>query len=712
MRKLIPALIAMIFALPQSPAFAADEARLSPAGQLPAGAVLRLGTARFKFRGGGPATFVFSPDGKRIAIPGSSGVTLYAAATGEAIRTIGSSFRTFGSATFSSDGKLIASGGNKIGVWETDTGKLVLELEGDNYGIMPVAFSPDGKTLATGSEDKTIHLVDIATGKLRAQLKGHKDIVNSLAFSPDGAYLASGEHSFGIGSCGIRLWEMATGKELWSLEGHQQRINAVAFSPDGKLLVSVSEDKVMHLWDLRTGKSIFEQAYGERLHSAAFSPDGALVAVGDYDQTIRLMDVASHAEVRTIRPSLRYVDTLAFSPDGKMLASASANGAGTNIEFWDPQSGAALNRIDGHGGPVTYLAFSSDGKRLATYSQEDPTFLFWELPSGKKIGQINDAAGEIGIFPMAKGFDLSPDQKLFVSCGGYSLPVRIMDTSTGQDRLKRQIDRLGPTAVALSPDAEVLAAGSDRIQLVNAVTGEPIREIEGYKFGATVYDLAFSPDGRRLAAAGNDFFLLWDMVQQKELRKIDGGKGVGFGSVMFLSNGDVLAVTKYYNDYRLWNLTTGKKLKDVPNKEYFFASDAVSPDGRYLAFGGEEDTVLLWDTARGRFLKLFGNAVTGHSPRLPVRPPNPAECRVIEMPTPKPVRPIAFSPDGKQLVSCHSDGTIRLWDVTAQRLVASFLGPIADTVAFSPDGKMLATGCNDSTILLWNLAVALQGEQK
>jgi parallel beta-helix repeat protein len=230
-------------------------------------------------------------------------------------------------------------------------------LSGHTGSVHSVAFSPDGKILASGSWDWTIKLWDVATGKEIRTLSGHTGSVHSVAFSPDGKILASGSDE-------IKLWDVTTGTLLRTLQGHTAFVESVAFSPDGKILASGSWDNTIKLWDVATGTLLRTlQGHTYYVYSVAFSPDGKILASGSDDHTIKLWDVATGRELRTLRGHTGGVDSVAFSPDGKILASGSRD---RTIKLWDVATGTEIRTLTGHTSYVYSVAFSPDGKVLAS----------------------------------------------------------------------------------------------------------------------------------------------------------------------------------------------------------------------------------------------------------------------------------------------------------------------------------------------------------
>jgi len=290
------------------------------------------------------------------------------------------------SVAFSPDGKLLASGGSysdtTIKLWDISTRQVVRTITGQDGTIRSVAFSPDGKLLASGSEDMTVKLWDVATGQKLHTLEGHTDWVTSVAFSPDGKLLASAswDHS-------VKLWDAATGKVVRTLSGHAntdgESIEAsggysAAFSPDGQLLASGSSSGTVKLWNVATGEQIrLLSGHSSRVYSVAFSPDGKLLASGSEDMTVKLWDVATGQKLHTLEGHTDWVRSVAFSPDGTLLASGSDD---KTAKLWNATTGKLVLTLEGHTGYVTSIALSPNGTTLASGST-DKTIKLWALPS-------------------------------------------------------------------------------------------------------------------------------------------------------------------------------------------------------------------------------------------------------------------------------------------------------------------------------------------
>jgi serine/threonine protein kinase len=287
------------------------------------------------------------------------------------------------SVAFSPDGKVLASGSwdGTTKLWEVKTGREINTLNGhsrrglfDSFhfdSVNSVAFSPDGKVLASGSgyRDKTIKLWEVKTGREINSLTGHSTTVNSVAFSPDGQVLASGS-----GDNTIKLWEVKTGREINTLSGHSYSVHSVAFSPDGKVLASGSNNNIK-LWEVKTGREINDlSGHSHAVVSVAFSPDGKVLASGS-NNNIKLWEVKTGREIKTLTGYSHYVESVAFSPDGQVLASGSDD---KTIKLWEVKTGREIKTLNGHSDFVESVAFSPDGQVLASGSR-DNTIKLWRV---------------------------------------------------------------------------------------------------------------------------------------------------------------------------------------------------------------------------------------------------------------------------------------------------------------------------------------------
>ena len=562
---------------------------------------------------------------------------------------------------FSHDGKLLASadGDGTVRLWNPATNRQIgqaLHASGPTtarYGVRAVAFSPDGKLLASAGADGTVRLWNPATGRRLGRIL-HASArwgVFGVAFSPNGKLLASAD-----GDGTVRLWNPATGQpvgepipsSIGSFGGH----GAVAFSPDGKLLAISSGDGTLQLWNPVTDRPVGPPhqtgaVYG--VFGVAFSADGKLLATAEAGGTVRLWNPATGQPIGTpLQPGNFYNSVLgvAFSPDGKLLAGADSDGT---VRLWNPVTGrptsAPLPTGSGPTGGVEWIAFSPNGRLLA--STEDNIVQLWDPATGR-LGNTLHASARYGVFGVA----FSPDGKLLASAGGDDT-LRLWNPATGRPiaTIHATSNKYGLGPIAFSPNGELLAsAAGGTVRLWNPATRRPVGAPlhAGAQYGGVAM-VAFSPDGKLLAAADADGTVqLWNPATGRRVDVLQTGTSPygGVYAVAFSPDGKLLAAGCGDGTVRLWNPATGRLvaiLHATANNVYGVHALAFSPDGKLLATGEGDATVRAW------------NPATRHPVGAPIQTgSSPADALSV----------VAFSPDGRQLVGGSYDGALRQWQTS------------------------------------------------
>ena len=579
------------------------------------------------------------------------------------------------SVTFSPDGKTLASGSSdtSIRLWDVRTGKVLRTLAGHTGSVYSVDFSPDGKKIVSGSQDASIQVWDVNSGKALRTLTGYAAPVYSVAFSPDGKTVAGGSRDKTN-----RLWDVDNGRVLRTLTGQTDLIYSVAFSPDGKTLASASQDKTIRLWDIKT-RQVLASLTGHTSYvtSVAFSPDGKTLVSASGDKTIRLWDATTGTEVRTFTGHIDGVNSVVFSPDGKTIASASRD---KTIRLWNAATGKPVRTFMGHVDSIGSVAFSPDGKTLASGSV-DKTIRLWDVVSGRELRVLTGYTNDV--YPLA----LFPDGKTLASASGDDR-IQLLDATSGKvlQSLTGRTNQAG--LVAVSPDGKTLASESVNVgmRLRDASTGTEISSLSSNKdFDIHIGSLetvAFSPDGKTLATGSiqDTTIRLWDVITGKDCGSFTGHTW-WVRSISFSPNGKLLGSGSDDCTVRMWDVTTGKQLRSFAGHKAPVYSVAFSSDSKTLASGGQEDdTIRIWDVETGKELK----PLIGHRGW---------------------VETLAFSPHGKTIASGGTDSTIRLWDAAFGKELKVLRGhnDRVIKVTFSPDGNTLLSGSRDTTMRLWDV---------
>jgi RNA polymerase sigma factor (sigma-70 family) len=627
---------------------------------LPPGALARMGTVRFR-HGATVARVAFSADGQLASAAHDNSIRSWDAATGRERRRMHPAQGEYADATqvntiaFSPDGRYLASGTSTrtwtVRLWDAKTGKEVGRFQDLRFDVTSVLFSPDGRQLIAGGRDKKVCVWDLAGTRPALLFDGHVDEIQALALSPDGATLAC------CGN-GISLVELATGKLLWQtgrhrrqLEGQDEKVTCATFSPDGKHLVSGDYKGALRVWDTATGQRLrnlgSEQVV---LFAVAFTPDGRFLASAGLTEAIHLWDTATWKKVRSLRGHRGGTHAVAFARDGKTLASG---GRDQVVRLWSVESGKELPVPRGHQNAISSLAYSADGQTLATASV-DQSLRLWEAATGKETRRVGSAEPPQWIMGGFRFVRFTPDRRHLIAAA---------DTIRGWDlRTNGELARLAPKSqpfgpVALSADGKTLAAMDDGNQIIvwdlPTANAKARLSLPRAKTHAAV--LALSADGKHLAAA---------------------------------TSGYVAPDGRHLGEVTVWDLADGQRARPLKASAEFIGVSALalSPDGRLLVAAVQGlrigDQTRAWDVATGKELPAFVGP-TGS------------------------VWSLAFSPDGKTLATGagEGDGTIRLWELATRQIRLTLRGQqgTIHDLAFSPDGRRLASAGKDTTALVWDV---------
>jgi WD40 repeat protein/serine/threonine protein kinase/formylglycine-generating enzyme required for sulfatase activity len=607
-----------------------------------------LGAPQFRLRGGDPGWSDFSPDGKLLAAPSGQDVLLFDAATGFPRRTLTGHGKNVLAVAFSKDGKHLASGDDlgEVRLWTVAGDRPPRLLKGHQGNVERVAFAPDSAVLATAGADRIIRLWKVIDGTACGTLAGHTGMIYSLAFSPNGKFLASG----GNGD-GMRVWDVARRKELWKPDLPGGGYTSVAFSPDGKALAA-GVGNGTRVWNFGGKVAFRRERFTARVPGEgllAFTPDGKELLTAPFhsetEKVVVRLNVATGQKTGGFTvPGFPGWARFGISRDAATLALAETNG-GRALRVLDAATGKPRFAPVGHLNEAHGVAFSPNGQLLAS-AGSDNTVRLWDLASGKEVQ---------------------------VLAGHTSMVLRL----------------------AFHPNGQTLASGSwdNTVRLWNAVTGDRLGVL---KHPAHLANVAYSPDGRLLATTCWDGRVrLWSTATHKEVQSFPAHGGIANG-VVFHPSGRELASSGIDGLVKIWDVKTGV-LQHVARGHDPRSSDGsrhvidleTLPDGSRLVSTGDDGTVRIWSWRDGKLLHTLrtvgGPAGKGNSVRV--------------------------RPDGGLLAAAGTDGALHLWGLTPgptrPRVIRLFSpGTLQGWffAGFSPEGRYVATGNPDGTIYLLRLA--------
>ncbi|HOU12830.1 MAG TPA: BTAD domain-containing putative transcriptional regulator [Anaerolineae bacterium] len=585
----------------------------------------------------------WSSDGTRILTASSDGTAkVWDARTGAELATLTGHRGAVRMALWSpSEERIVTTGKDgAVKVWDAATGAKLLTLTHPSAAAMAV-WSPAGEQLLTAGADATAWIWDAMTGELRLTLAGHTGCVNVIAWSPGGAHILTGsaDHT-------ARVWDALTGREVFTLAGHTDQVRWVLWSPDGLRIVTAGDDGVTKVWDARTGTEMLTLVKQRvPLRCPAWSPAGERLATGGGTEgTAQLWDMAASSPTYgkalfTLAGHTDAIYHLAWSPDGARLASVSQDG---RVKIWDAAAGEECFTLFGHSGAVGTVAWSPSGKHLLTASY-DGTAKVWEPdPSLLTITDLEDLEGGVAWSP---GGDR-------IAAGFHNGTARVWDAVTGEELL--------------------MLRGAERV----------LFPLPGW-----------SPDGSRLLTlnlweAGPDkpSARVWDTTSGKELLTLFGHSGNVFGGGWSPNGKRLVTGGESDTTARVWDAETGEELLVFTGHTGGVCSARWSPDGRTIATGSRDGAVKIWEATTGKVIRTLS-------------PQGVASGMTV----------VAWSPDGKRLAAHSSDGVGRIWDAATGAELVTFTGHTSEVwvLIWSNSGKRIFTG-GDNTVRVWDAATGAE----
>ncbi|PQO37035.1 hypothetical protein C5Y96_07710 [Blastopirellula marina] len=646
------------------PLIADDED--STSDPLPDGAVMRLGTTRMQ-QSTWPTCVQFAPNDQVLATADYSGkIHFWDVATGKLLRE--SPTRKGQTFAFSPDGKTMAIGGHynqAIALWDLKNHREIRELPQSAWAL---AFSSDGKMLASAGQDKIVRLWNANTGELIHEMKGHQSQLYAVAFSPNNRTLASaGGSGRRADDKEIRLWYVPTGRQYATLLDDNDRLNnlpdtvySLAFSRDGKTLGACGP-YVTRLWDVDQEQLL--QRLEDCSYVVAFSPtEDRLVTGGNfgiYDshtakQKIKLAGQADNS------------GSVAYSHDGKWIASCNRDGF---VQLWDAHTGKEIVKRFGHEGGVRAGAFSPDGTLIASISRQDATLRIWGTASGKELLK-------------------------------FPVPWQGSDVWWNEEGSSVWFAPYGREVLTWTYNQQVvywrIATQDKHVQQLE--TGK-----SSYSYDDRAVVAAYSPDGQRMATSSHTHsskltVCVFELDGGRLLANIQPLAGIStsdawVSSLALSPDGKLLAIgalngshrDKPGNSVQLWDLEKNKRIHHLRSATSPPGNVCFSPDGKLLATSSTIGApVQVWRVSDGKEVAQFPAEIDFHG---------------------RDMAPLAFSPDGSLLAAADKDRVIYVWELATKKRTHTFTGHLkaVTSLAFSPDGKTLLSSSEDTTLLLWNV---------
>ncbi len=544
---------------------------------------------------------LYSPNGEYIAVDSSIGTWIYDANTGKTLNLFPNENSLRDMITFSTDGSILFffDRSHFVHMIDTSTWKIVKSIPLYESSIRSVVFNQERNTILTANSDYSkkdyiITLWDINTGELKTTFKGHTSSITSMAFSSDGKTLVTGSWDRSV-----RIWDVATGENRYTFKQHTDGVARIILNPHSNIFAAVGYNRSgVYKWDIKTG-SFLGKVSIPITRISTLSSDGTLIAIADHSN-LSLWDFQSEEKLFELTSHTKYIYTLTFSPDGRTLVS----GGHGELFFWDVTTGTQKLSIPGHNSDLSGLAISPNNRIVATSGRE---FIhFWDISTGeyrKTFYEFNERVGAMAF---------SPDGQILASDIGWSIRLWNHNHGISIATLRTYFGNAGPsygnTSIAYSPDGRYLVGTSLAGSVHLWHLGRTYIRTPDLRSGGS-YSIAFSPDSRYLVGGSRDNTVgFWD-IENDELTTTFSGHTDDVMSVSYNPKGDIVASGSRDQTVILWDVNTGNLMRQLFGHSSEVTCVAFSPDGEILAsVGYRDDLIRLWDVSTGEPLpSLYGH---------------------------------------------------------------------------------------------------------
>ncbi|MEM9923192.1 MAG: NB-ARC domain-containing protein [Cyanobacteria bacterium P01_D01_bin.50] len=529
-----------------------------------------------------------------------------------------------------------------------------------------VKFSPDGQILATANTNYSIKLWQVDSGQHIRTFKGHNNRISNVDFSPDNQIVLSSS-----ADRKIKIWDLRNGNCTDTIDVDTNTLRTAILHPSGKLIASCGDDQLIKFWDVRSGKCLkVLEGHNGWVLSISFSPDGKLIASGSNDKTVRIWEVETGKCIRVLQGHQDWIVRVNFSPDGQMIASSSFD---RDVRIWQVSNGDRIQILQGHTFWVWTAVFSPVSNQIAS-AGSDKTIKIWDISDGKCLKTITGHTNQIW------SLSYHPDGQRIAS-GSDDQTVRIWDITDGKCLQTIQGYTNSVKSVKFTPNGkQLVSAHQDRtVKIWDVFSHQHLFTLKGHD--SPVLSVALHPNGELIASGSEDGTIkIWDIDQNKCLYSLSEHASNVWG-ISFSPDGQLFASGSYDKTIKIWRLDQKICIHTLKGYDDQIGAVTFNPGGSLLATAGES-AVEIWDVASGNRLYILEEEE--HKGR---------------------VKSVAFSPDGKLLVSGSTDQTIKIWDLHQRQLIRNLTGHDASvvSVALSPDGKKIVSSACEGTIRIWNI---------